>query len=141
MPTTTSDIPAGINRLEVQEIQVPLEGSAYESDNKDFYLKLFHSTNMSVAGPYVKKLFRTKNICKACFEICQHFMGDDAINISKYQSYSALEAAKYRGKPQHFTYETYVLIFEKNMRILSRNDKEMRYARAVQNFLSGIKYP
>ena len=34
-----------------------------------------------------------------------------------------MEAAKYRGKSQHFTYETYVLIFENIIRILSRNNE------------------
>ena len=52
-----------------------------------------------------------------------------------------LEAAKYRGESQHFTYETYVLVFEKNMRILSSNIEEMRDARSVQKFLSGIECP
>ena len=52
-----------------------------------------------------------------------------------------MEAAKYRGKSQHFTYETYVLIFENSIRILSRNNEEMWDSRAVQKFLPGIKYP
>ena len=52
-----------------------------------------------------------------------------------------MEAAKYRGKSQHFTYETYVLIFEKNMRILSGNNEEMWDARAVHNLPSGIECP
>ena len=37
-----------------------------------------------------------------------------------------------------FTYETYVLIFDKNMRILYSNNEEMRDDREVQKFLSGI---
>ena len=50
-----------------------------------------------------------------------------------------MEAAKYCGESQRFTYKTYVLIFEKDMRILSRNDEEMWDTRAVQRFLLGIK--
>ena len=50
-------------------------------------------------------------------------MGDHEINRTKENAYSALEEAKYRGESQRFTYETYVLIFEKNMRILSRNNE------------------
>ena len=52
-----------------------------------------------------------------------------------------MEAAKYHGKSQRFTYETYFLIFEKNMRILSRNKEEIWDDRAVHKFLLGIKCP
>ena len=34
-----------------------------------------------------------------------------------------MEAAKYHGKSQRFTDESYVLISEKNMRILSRKNE------------------
>ena len=40
-PTTTSDIPDGLNHLEVLALQVPLEGSAYDANNKELYSKLF----------------------------------------------------------------------------------------------------
>ena len=50
-------------------------------------------------------------------------MGDGTINWEKDKACSALEADKYCGKSQRFTYETYVLIFDKNMRILSKNNE------------------
>ena len=50
-------------------------------------------------------------------------MGDYAINREKEKAHLALEAAKHRDKSQRFTYETYVIIFEKNIRILSRNNE------------------
>ena len=62
-------------------------------------------------------------------------MGDNAINRAKDKTYSVLESDKYCGKSQGFTYETYVLIFENNIRILSRNNEEMRDTRSVQKFL------
>ena len=68
-------------------------------------------------------------------------MGDNLINTVKDKAYSTMEAAKYCGESQFLTYETYVIIFEKNMNILSSNNKLMRYARAVQKFLLGIKCP
>ena len=68
-------------------------------------------------------------------------MADYAINRAKYKAYSALKAAKYHGESQRFTYETYVLIFENSIRILSRNNEEMWDSIAVQKFLPGIKYP
>ena len=98
-------------------------------------MKLFQSTNVSVAEPYAKKFSRTKNVCKAYFAIFQHSMGDDVINRAEYKAYLALEVAKYCGKSKKFTYKTYVLIFQKNMCILSKNDEEMQDARAVQKFL------
>ena len=113
----------------------------YANDNKYLYSNLFQSTNVSVAGPYVKKFSRTKDGIEAYFAICQHFTGYNAINRAKDKAYFAMEAAKYRGKSQRFTYETYVIIFEKNMRILYRNNEEMWYSRAFQKFLLGIKFP
>ena len=68
-------------------------------------------------------------------------MADYAINRAKYKAYSALKAAKYHGESQRFTYETYFLIFEKNMRILSRNNEEIRDAISFQKFLPGIECP
>ena len=59
-PTTTSDFSAGFSRLEVRALQVPLEGSTYDTNNNYLYLKLFQSKNLSVSGPYVKKSYRTK---------------------------------------------------------------------------------
>ena len=139
--TTTAYLPAGFIRLEVQALQVPLEISAYNAKNKDFYLNIFQSTNVSVLGPYAKKFSRTKDVCKAYFAISQHFMGDNAINREKEKACSEMEADKYRGESQRFTYETYVIIFEKDMRILSRNNEEMWDAGAVHKFLSGIECP
>ena len=52
-----------------------------------------------------------------------------------------MEAAKYYVTSLRFTYETYVLIFEKNMLILSRYNEEIRDARVVQKFLPGIECP
>ena len=69
--------------------------------------------NVSVAGPYIMKLSRIRNGHKAYFFIYQHFMCDNAVNMTKYKANLALEAAKYCGKSQRFTYETYVLILEK----------------------------
>ena len=140
-PTATADLPAGLSRLEQRCLQVPLEGSAYIADNKDLFSKLFSSTNLAIAGPYVKKFSRYKDGRKAYFAIRQHFMGDDAINRAKDKAYTALETAKYRGDSQRFSYETYVLIFEKNMRLLSSNNEEMPDTKAVQNFLTGIEFP
>ena len=51
-----------------------------------------------------------------------------------------MEAARYRGESQHFTYEIYVLIFQKNMRILSSNNEAMLDSRSAQKFLLGIKF-
>ena len=59
---------------------------------------------------------------KAYFEISQHVMGYNAINRAKEKSYLKSESDKYCSKLKRFTYETYVLIFDKNMRILSRNN-------------------
>ena len=50
VPTETADLPAGINRLDIRSLQVTLEGSSYDAYNKDFYSKLFQSTDVSVAG-------------------------------------------------------------------------------------------
>ena len=50
-------------------------------------------------------------------------MGDDVINIEKDKAYSSMEEAKYHGEQKTFPYENYVFIFEKNMRILSRNNE------------------
>ena len=110
-PTSTAYLPAGINRLEVQALQAPLEVSAYDANSKDLYSNLFQSTNIRVAGPYVKKFSRTKDGNKAHFLIRQHFMGDNSINRANDKAYLALGAAKYCRKLQRFTYETYVLIF------------------------------
>ena len=49
-------------------------------------------------------------------------MGDDVINRAKEKDYLAIEAAKYCCELQRLTYETYILLFEKIMRVLSRND-------------------
>ena len=68
-------------------------------------------------------------------------MGDDAINRANDKAYLVLESAKYCSESKRFTYENYVLIFEKNMCILSRNNEEIRDTRAVQKFLSGIEFP
>ena len=58
-------------------------------------------------------------------------MGKYAINRKRDEAYLEMEAAKYRRELQRFTYETYVLIFENNIRILSRNNEEMRDTRSV----------
>ena len=50
-----------------------------------------------------------------------------------------MKADKYCAKSERFTYESYVFIFENNMRILSRNNEEMRDAWSIQNLLLGIK--
>ena len=50
-------------------------------------------------------------------------MGDNVINREKDKAYLAMEEAEYRSVSQCFTYEPYVVIFEKNMRILSRNNE------------------
>ena len=68
-------------------------------------------------------------------------MGDDASNIAKEKACSEMEADKYCSESQCFTSETYVLIFEKNVRILSRSNEEMWDARAVHNFLLGVECP
>ena len=94
-PTATADIPAGLSLLKQRCLQVPLDGSAYIADNKDLFSKLFLSTNLAIAGPYVKKFSRSKDGRKAYFAIRQHFMGDDAINRAKDKAYTALETAKY----------------------------------------------
>ena len=117
---SAADLPGGINRVEVRALQAPLEGSANDDDKNDFYLNLFQSTNVSVAGPYVKKFSIIKDGHKGYFAICQNFISDDAINRAKDRVYSPLEAANYCGKLQRFTYETYVNIFEKNMRIFQK---------------------
>ena len=140
-PTETSDIPDGINRVEVRALQVTSEGSTYDTNNNDLYLKLFQSTNVSVSEPCVKKFSKTKYGRKAYFATSKHFMGDNKITATNKKAYLALEAAKYCGKLQCYIYETYVLIFEKNMRILSRNIGEMWDARVVQMSLSGIECP
>ena len=70
VPTETADLPAGLNRLEVRALQVNLEGSAYDAKNKDFYSKLFQSTNVSVAGPYANNFPITNNRSKAYIAIC-----------------------------------------------------------------------
>ena len=82
-PMTTAYLPAGFSRLEVQALQVTLEGSSYNANNKYFYFKLFQSTNVSVAGPYAKKFSRTKDVCKTYYSISKTFMGENAINIAK----------------------------------------------------------
>ena len=69
--------------------------------------------NVSVTGPYVKKLSRTKDGRKAYFSIRQNFMGDNLINTVKDKAYSTMEAAKYRGESQRFTYKTYVIILRR----------------------------
>ena len=61
MPTVPDDLPDGLRRLEVRELHVTLEGLVYAANNKDFYSKLFQSTNISVSGPYVKKFYNTKD--------------------------------------------------------------------------------
>ena len=110
-PMETADIPAGINCLEVRALQFTLEGSAYDADNKDFYLKLFWSMNVIIAGPYVNNFSKTKDGNNTYFAIHQNFMSDNAMNRSKEKTYSALEASKHCGKSQRFTYENHVLIF------------------------------
>ena len=100
-----------------------MEGGAYDAGNKDFYSKIFQLTNVIIAGPYVNKFSRTKYGCKAYFSICQKFMGFYAINRAREKAYLAMESAKYYGKSQQFTYETYVLFFENNMRILFQNNE------------------
>ena len=62
-------------------------------------------------------------------------MSGNAVNRSNEKAYLTSEAAKYHVKPQHFTYDSYVLIFYKNMRILSGNNEEMWDAVVVQKFL------
>ena len=133
--TTTADIPSGLSRLEVRALWVPLEGLLYDANNKDFYSKTFQSMNVSTARPYVKKFSRTKDIRNIYYSIFQHYMGKYAINRKRDEAYLEMEAAKYRRELQRFTYETYVLIFENNIRILSRNNEEMRDTRSVQKFL------
>ena len=59
-PMATDDLPAATNCLEVWLLQVTLEGLAYDTDNRDLYLKLFQSINVSIAGPYVNKFSRNK---------------------------------------------------------------------------------
>ena len=97
MPKATSDITSGLNCIYVWALQVPLEGSEYDAYNKDFYLKLFQSKNVSVSGPYVKKFSRTNYGHKEYFAIRQQFMGDNKINRAKAKANPELEAAKYRG--------------------------------------------
>ena len=76
---------------------------AYDANSKYFYSNIFQSTNVSVAGPYVKKLSRTKYGSEAYFKIRQHFMDDDEINRAKEKYYLSMEAARYCGELQHFT--------------------------------------
>ena len=82
-PTVAANLPDIIIRLEVRALQVTLEGSAYDSDNKDLYSELFQLTYVSIEGTYVKKFSRTKDGRKAYFAIRQHFIGDNEINRAK----------------------------------------------------------
>ena len=93
-----------------------------------------------MTGPYLKNFSSAKDGNKAYFAIRQQFMGEIEINRAKEKDYPKMEAAKYHSELQSFTYESCVLIFENNMHRLSRNNEEMRDARADQKFLLGIKW-
>ena len=110
-----ADLLVGNSQINNLILQVPLEGSPHQEDNKYFYTNLLEATNSSDAGLDVRNYTRVKEGRKVFFDICQHFIGEDAVNWSKDRAYFSMDLDRYHRELLWLNYEIYTLVYGTNL--------------------------
>lgn len=131
-----------VNDAERAVAIAPLEGEAFENDNRRVYAII---KSLIIEGPawshITPTVDRAKNGRRAWILLRNHYGNETFMNREIEEAYTALDNLHYKKEYANFTFEDYVTQLTKNYNILERHDEFVSEETKVRNLLKKITDP